>query len=45
MVCYRIPRRSTPKWENNIKMDLREMRGKGVEWIDPAVHMTNGRRS
>jgi hypothetical protein len=25
----------TPKWENDIKMDLREMREKGVEWIEP----------
>jgi len=29
--------RCTARWENNIKMDLREMRGKGVEWIEPAL--------
>jgi hypothetical protein len=34
--CSRIPR-PTPRWENDIKMNLREMRGKGVEWTEPAL--------
>jgi hypothetical protein len=29
-------RRHRRRWEDNIKMDLREVRWKGVEWIDMA---------
>ena len=39
--CSRIPR-PTPRWKNDIKTDLREMRWKGVEWIEPALKITNG---
>ena len=39
--CCRIPR-PTPRWKNDIKTDLREMRWKGVEWIEPALKITNG---
>jgi hypothetical protein len=28
--------RSTPRWENNIKIDLREIRWGGMDWIDLA---------
>jgi hypothetical protein len=38
----RPPRRSKPKWVDNIKMDLREIVWDGVDWIDMAQDTSGG---
>jgi hypothetical protein len=34
--------RSRRRWENNIRMDLREMGWGGMDWIDLAVNTEHG---
>jgi hypothetical protein len=34
--------RPRPRWEDNIKMDLRETGWDGMDWIDLAQDRTNG---
>jgi hypothetical protein len=34
--------RATPRWEDNIKMDLKEIGLKGMDWIDMATASNDG---